>query len=307
MKKEAPPPAADEVVFRPTNKEYPHEPQMVLGKRTPAEFDVVTMKFKVVADAAQMYADFSKREVRVLRSLLDRSLASSGEGKAAQGYVVRSLEATLPYAGVDIVPLGPNVVAFRADKTFQERMEAQRPAPATPEQIAAATAAMSEDRFWQLIEAVGCGGRGGQEEIFAMATILQASLSRLRAEEILGFQFRLNEYMAESYRWDLWAVAYIINGGASDDGFEYFRGWLISQGRAYYEAALKKPVRAADRAGKDYQNENEQILYVAMEAYRAKTDQDMPTLPYSGSATPGGKAWKEEELPKLYPELTKRF
>src|SRR5207249_5020548 len=34
---------------------------------------------------------------------------------------------------------------------------------------------------------------------------------------------------------------YLINGGCSDDGFEYFRGWVILRGRKAYEAAMKNP------------------------------------------------------------------
>lgn len=301
MKEEVPPPAADEVVFSPTNKKYPREPQIVQGKRSAPEFDVVALKVENVADVAQVYADFSKKEVRVPRSLLGRSMGFAGLDKGVHGYVISNFNWLLPSVGVDIVPLGRGIVAFRPGQSQQERMEAQRPAPATTEQIAAAAAAMSQDRFWRLIEEAG--GR----ESFQMAAKLQGALSKLRAEEILGFQLRLNACMLESYRWDLWAVAYIINGGASDDGFEYFRGWLIAQGRAYYEAALKDPVRAADRAGQDQQNENEEFLYSAVEAYRVKTGKDMPALPYSGSTEPAGARWNEENLPKLYPELAKRF
>jgi hypothetical protein len=52
--------------------------------------------------------------------------------------------------------------------------------------------------------------------------------------------------MAESYRWDLWGAAYLINGGCSDDGFDYFRGWLLSQGRAIWQATLADPDSLAD-------------------------------------------------------------
>jgi hypothetical protein len=44
--------------------------------------------------------------------------------------------------------------------------------------------------------------------------------------------------MADSYQGDLRAAAYLINGGASDDGFEYFRGRLITQGREVYAGVL---------------------------------------------------------------------
>ncbi len=43
-------------------------------------------------------------------------------------------------------------------------------------------------------------------------------------------------------------MAYIINGGCSDDGFDYFLGWLIAKGRKYFEAALVNPERAGDGA-----------------------------------------------------------
>ena len=37
----------------------------------------------------------------------------------------------------------------------------------------------------------------------------------------------------------LWAVAYIVLGGCSDDGFDYFRFWLIAQGRKVFYNALE--------------------------------------------------------------------
>ncbi|WP_342210876.1 LysR family transcriptional regulator [Streptomyces sp. DH-12] len=44
----------------------------------------------------------------------------------------------------------------------------------------------------------------------------------------------------------LWAAAYVINGGCSDDGFDYFRGWLIAQGREVFERAVARPGALAD-------------------------------------------------------------
>jgi hypothetical protein len=54
------------------------------------------------------------------------------------------------------------------------------------------------------------------------------------AEEIVAAQQVLWDLMAESYTNPLWAAAYVINGGCSDDGFDYFRGWLIAQGREVF-------------------------------------------------------------------------
>lgn len=181
---------------------------------------------------------------------------------------------------------------------------AERPPKATDAEVAAARAAMSEERFWNLIAAAR---RRGGEECSELANALASDLRKLKPEEILGFDLRFQERMAESYRWDLWAVAYIVNGGASDDGFEYFRAWLIGQGREYYEAALKTPERAADRAGKAQDNECEELLYVAMKAHESKAGKPLPILPVPRPKDPKGEHWSEEQLPRLFPALAKRF
>ena len=50
----------------------------------------------------------------------------------------------------------------------------------------------------------------------------------------------------EAYFWGLWGVAYLVNGGCSDDGFEYFRNWLVLQDRDVFEAAVRHPDSLAD-------------------------------------------------------------
>lgn len=47
--------------------------------------------------------------------------------------------------------------------------------------------------------------------------------------------------MAISHRNQLWAAGYLINDGCSDDGFEYFRAWLIAQGREVFERVVADP------------------------------------------------------------------
>jgi Protein of unknown function (DUF4240) len=41
--------------------------------------------------------------------------------------------------------------------------------------------------------------------------------------------------------WSCGGAAYLINGGCSNDGFDYFRGWLLGQGQATWQAALDAP------------------------------------------------------------------
>ena len=58
-----------------------------------------------------------------------------------------------------------------------------------------------------------------------------ATRSRSPPDELIEFHRLFNRAMDDAYIWDLWGAAYLINGGCSDDGFAYFRSWLISRGR----------------------------------------------------------------------------
>ena len=81
--------------------------------------------------------------------------------------------------------------------------------------------------------------------------------------------------MAQSYRIELWGAAYLLNGGCSDDCFEYFRGWLITQGRAVYEAVLADPDSLAD-VDNLTDVECEQATHMTADAYRMATGFDPP-------------------------------
>ncbi|MGC4072345.1 MAG: DUF4240 domain-containing protein [Nibricoccus sp.] len=161
---------------------------------------------------------------------------------------------------------------------------------------------MTTDQFWKIIE----DARAEDPEPESVAVAVGSILKSLSTDEVLGFERELTKRQAESYRWDLWAIAYIANGGCSDDGFEYFRGWLIAKGRSYYEAALADPVRAADDAEPDA-NECEDMLYVAAQAYKAKTGSYPPKSDVPFPKEPAGKSWDEDELETLYPQLWERF
>jgi Protein of unknown function (DUF4240) len=166
---------------------------------------------------------------------------------------------------------------------------------------------MEMEEFWRLIEQSRPASdldqdAAQQEQAERLLTILTA----LDAPAILGFRDRWVEYMEQAYRYDLWAVAYIINGGCSDDCFMDFRGWLIAQGRAFYEQALRTPARAADGLEEDYAG-FEAILSVAERAYEQKTGGEIPTPPLREITSPAGEPWDEADLPRLYPKLCKRF
>ncbi|MCI4062176.1 DUF4240 domain-containing protein [Micromonospora sp. R77] len=137
---------------------------------------------------------------------------------------------------------------------------------------------MRTDDFWQLIDRA----RTGAGEPGAVAARAVALLAELPPEEILGYAHHQQRVLAASYTVDLWGAAYLINGGASDDGFEYFRGWLMTQGRAVLAQAVRNPdalaelpqVRAAALSGEEF--ECEEMLSVPWDAYRKATATDLP-------------------------------
>jgi hypothetical protein len=71
-------------------------------------------------------------------------------------------------------------------------------------------------------------------------------LARRPTEEIVSFGRHYDRVAAESHRQLLWAAAYLINGGCSDDGFDYFRGWLVTRGRRVWARAIADPDSLVD-------------------------------------------------------------
>ncbi|MFE9652574.1 DUF4240 domain-containing protein [Micromonospora sp. NPDC006431] len=138
---------------------------------------------------------------------------------------------------------------------------------------------MRTDDFWQLIDRARAGGGGEPAAVAARAVAL---LAERDPTEIVGYAHHQRRVLAASYRVDLWGAAYLINGGASDDGFEYFRGWLMTQGRAVFAKAVADPdslaelpqVRAAALSGEEF--ECEDMLAVPWEAYRKATATELP-------------------------------
>lgn len=161
---------------------------------------------------------------------------------------------------------------------------------------------MDAPMFWQLIEESRENAGG---DVDAQAEELTDLLADLPADEIVAFNRVLHELLAAAYRWDLWAAAYIVNGGCSDDGFEYFRCWLISQGERVYREALDDPESLVDRAEPDA-TEAESMLYAAGDAYKVETGRDLPRPP-SGPSEPSGTRWHEDDLPRLFPKLAAAF
>lgn len=167
------------------------------------------------------------------------------------------------------------------------------------------------DWFWTIIERTRSPGSDQERQISALAT----ELSKLPPDEIAAFDAAFRRQMSASHTWDLWGAAYVIMGGASDDGFEYFRAWLISLGREVFEAARVDPDALAGLIPADFDEapDFELLAYVAAEAWAERTGGDAADLWDQHEAIPevepSGQPFDEspQALESRYPRLWARF
>ncbi|MEV7360606.1 DUF4240 domain-containing protein [Kitasatospora sp. NPDC091276] len=147
---------------------------------------------------------------------------------------------------------------------------------------------MDIDGFWNVIGVARSESSGPHGKSFAEALVDQ--LAGLSQEEILAYQERFDEVHGAVYRWDVWAAAYLIGGGCSDDSFMDFRAGLIALGRDWYERAAARPdalagnpaVIEAAAGGDDYVISAEDVNYAAGYAFERLT----------GDADAFHEAWK---------------
>ena len=88
---------------------------------------------------------------------------------------------------------------------------------------------MDEGRYWGLIsDSLAAAG----EDQDAQLAFLKRELAKLSPKKIVGFRLRTDKLLYDTYNPTMWCAGYIMNGGCSDDMFEYFRLWVISRGRS---------------------------------------------------------------------------
>jgi len=163
---------------------------------------------------------------------------------------------------------------------------------------------MDQSQFWDIIAKACRADLHAAEEWDAK---LQAALMHFEPAEIVEWNHIFDRLAAQAYTVDFWGAAYIINGGASDDGFYYFRCWLIGMGRDIYEAAIANPDSLADVVDPRIDAEAE-IYAAAHQAWMAVTGKP-DTAPYPARkerAELQGEDWNfddNEEIRRRLPRL----
>ncbi|MEL1240259.1 DUF4240 domain-containing protein [Flavobacterium flavipallidum] len=173
---------------------------------------------------------------------------------------------------------------------------------------------LDEDNYWKIIDkSLKETNNQEDQEIF-----LSAELEKLPLKEIIGFRLRTDKLLFDSYTSNLWCANYIISNGGAEDGFDYFRCWLISRGKEAYYKTLENPDYLVNLVGNEPKTYDfEGFWYVANTAFKnltykeaeeyidyenfKSTDENYPLLEFN---------WNVDDpatMEKICPVLFKKF
>jgi hypothetical protein len=172
---------------------------------------------------------------------------------------------------------------------------------------------VDDDSFWAVVEASRAGldlsdpEAAGEHRVGA----LKERLTTFPDQELLLFQARLHEQTVRANDWRIWAAGYVAAGGMSDDAFEYFRLWLILQGRTAFERVLADPDSLVEL---DWDDDGvafdggEAVAYLVREILEDRGIDPLDALVEAVTADPpigerfseDDEAWFAEHYPRLW-------
>ena len=138
---------------------------------------------------------------------------------------------------------------------------------------------------------------------------LRAKLVKAGPKGLRPVLSHIDKSLRKANTWKLWGAAYLANDGCSDDGFLYFRAWLITQGKDIFEQVCKDPDSLADVPAAfddDTERECEDLLDL-VDAAAAELGVDPPEPSESAREDPpAGKQPDFDDdaaMSKRYPKL----
>lgn len=132
---------------------------------------------------------------------------------------------------------------------------------------------LDEAVFWNIIEL----SIKNSENIDEQEEFLISELEKRSFQEMVSFKLRVTELANKIHTSEIWCAAYLVNGGCSDDGFDYFKSWVVSRGREVYYSVKENADNLANYITEDDEDEFEfeSLDYVAVTAFESKTGKDL--------------------------------
>ncbi len=166
---------------------------------------------------------------------------------------------------------------------------------------------MKMNTFWETIQK---SKDGAPEDRNKQLELLKNELHHFDKGELVAFEKIFHELAKKSYTWDLWGVACIIDG-CGDDGFDYFRAWLISNGKDFYNTVLEDPDSIAELDFKIDPEEGvefEIFAYAVNYVYEEKYSEKIPLeIDHNYPRHPKGKDWENEDLRDRFPKTWMKY
>jgi hypothetical protein len=158
---------------------------------------------------------------------------------------------------------------------------------------------MDEQGFWQIIDSSFSPDL--EQQIVSLGLYLDA----LRPAALRKFARLWAGFDKQLYCWQIWEAADIMIGDTSDDVFTDFRAWLITRGRAVFEAVLADHdagLAGFGHIGMDDVATGEGFIETVESAFESITDRPLddvlPNKP-RGSKTTGNREERRAEYPNL--------
>jgi hypothetical protein len=200
------------------------------------------------------------------------------------------------------------------DKLFGKKEQAKKETPKTFNQEIEKTSEMLDETiFWNIVDSSVKNTKNQDDQ----ERFLVKAIEKLTPKQIIGFRLRTDKLLYDTYNSEMWCAGYIMNGGCSDDGFEYFRNWIISRGKdTYYKAKENPDSLISEFIENEEYYEFESFWYVALTAFENKTGKELYDYIADDFKTNEGNypnfefTWKEEEpetmkaiCPKLFEKM----
>ena len=167
---------------------------------------------------------------------------------------------------------------------------------------------MDKQHFWEIVAASRPTKDAHPQDCEPKLVEL---LKGLNADEIVEWNHIFDQLAKDAYTCDQIAACILINAGAGDDGFYYYRCWLIGMGQEVYENAMANPDSLADVVS-PHDDAEAEIYAAAHRAWMAVTgNPDTAPYPARNERTDlKGEDWDvddESEVAKRLPKLSAMY
>ncbi len=127
---------------------------------------------------------------------------------------------------------------------------------------------MNIENFWKLIDSVNAQVNCNDKDAVLVAT--KEKLISLSSSEIAAWYKIYESIHKKALRDDLWDACSKCGIHSTDDGFHYFRAWLISRGKDVFTSVLAKPDSLSVHVVNPKAANFESYGYVSWHAYSEK-------------------------------------